>query len=38
MGDDLKLSGGRAAQPVDRAAGAARLAQMKALLAKSQSA
>jgi ATP-dependent DNA helicase Rep len=33
MGDDLKLSGGKAAEPADRASGAARLAQMRALLA-----
>ena len=38
LGDDLKLSGGRAAEPADRTSGAARLAQMKALLAKSPSA
>lgn len=41
LGDDLKLTGGKAAEPADRASGAARLAQMKALLAgaeKSQSA
>ncbi|PKO71677.1 MAG: ATP-dependent DNA helicase Rep [Betaproteobacteria bacterium HGW-Betaproteobacteria-14] len=33
MGDDLKRSGGKAAEPTDRASGAARLAQMRALLA-----
>lgn len=33
MGDDLKMTGGKAAEPADRAAGAARLAQMRALLA-----
>ena len=33
MGDDLKMNGGKAAEPADRAAGAARLAQMRALLA-----
>ena len=33
LGDDLKLTGGKAAEPADRAAGAARLAQMRALLA-----
>jgi len=33
LGDDLKMTGGKAAQPADRASGAARLAQMKALLA-----
>ncbi len=33
LGDDLKVSGGRTAQVVERGTGAARLAQMKALLA-----
>jgi hypothetical protein len=33
MGDDLKMSGGKAAEPADRASGSARLAQMRALLA-----
>jgi ATP-dependent DNA helicase Rep len=33
LGDDLKMTGGKAAEPADRAAGAARLAQMRALLA-----
>ena len=33
MGDDLKRSVGKAAEPTDRASGAARLAQMRALLA-----
>ena len=36
LGDDLKLSGGKAAEPADRASGAARLAQMKALLASTK--
>ena len=33
LGDDLKRSVGKAAEPTDRASGAARLAQMRALLA-----
>jgi len=34
MGDDLKMSGGKAGEPADRASGAARLAQMKAMLTR----
>ena len=33
MGGDLKMTGGKTAEPADRASGAARLAQMRALLA-----
>ena len=33
LGDDLRMSGGKHDAPADRAAGSARLAQMRALLA-----
>ncbi len=32
LGDDLRMTGGKAAEPADRASGAARLAQMRAML------
>ena len=36
LGDDLKMTGGKAVEPAGRASGTARLAQMKALLASTK--